>query len=276
MLFAVGAVAQQQEAATYPDLHGARLMLRLLTKPRWLAATTGNACGYTLQATALAVGSLIVVEPLLVTALVFALPLGARWNGRSITRTQMLWAAALSAALAGFLIVGDPDGGKNVQPFQEWFSSIVTCGVIMVVAGGFALLVGPPMRALGLAVVAGTCVGLGSALTKSSVYYLTHGVTPLFSHWEPYALIAVAAFGIFTQQLAFQSGPLEISYPATMILDPLVASFIAVNTLNEHVDTAGSTRVVIGLCVFVLICGTVALARAGAPALVTTGAAVPD
>jgi hypothetical protein len=276
ILFAIGAVAQQQEAANHPHLHGPRLIARLLTKPRWLAATTGNALGYALQATALAAGSLIVVEPLLVTALVFALPLSARWNARPIRRSQMLWGASLSVALAIFLIVGDPDGGVDVQPISQWWSSIATCGAVVIVVGGISLLIAPPLRALGLAIVAGTCVGFGSALTKSSVHYLAHGIGPLFMHWEPYALIGVAAFGIYTQQLAFQSGPLQISYPATMILDPVVAVFVAVNTLDERVQASGAEWILIGACAVVLVCGTIALARARPPALTASAVATLD
>ena len=265
MLFAVGAVAQQQEAANHPDVHGPRLMARLLTRPRWLAATTGNALGYALQASALAAGSLIVVEPMLVTTLVFALPLGARWSGRSVSRSQTLWGLAIASALALFLIVGDPEGGVDVEPLRDWWSSIATCGAIVLVVGGISMAVGPPLRAVGFAIVAGIAIGFGSALTKSSVHYLAHGIGPLFTHWEPYALIGVATFGIFMQQLAFQSGPLAVSYPATMVLDPIVAVFVAVNTLEEDVQASGAEWLLIAACAVVLVCGTAALARARPP-----------
>ncbi len=266
MLFAVGAVAQQQEAAKHPDVHGPKLMARLLTRPRWLAASTGNALGYALQASALAAGSLIVVEPLLVTTLVFALPLGARWSGRNVSRSQMLWGFSLASALALFLVVGDPEGGVDVEPLRDWWSSIATCGAVVLVVGGISMAVGPPLRSVGFAIVAGIAIGFGSALTKSSVHYLAHGIGPLFTHWEPYALIGVAAFGIFMQQLAFQSGPLAVSYPATMVLDPIVAVFVAVNTLEEKVQASGAEWLLIAACAVVLVCGTAALARARPPA----------
>jgi hypothetical protein len=108
------------------------------------------------------------------------------------------------------------------------------------------------------------------------VHYLAHGIGPLFMHWEPYALFGVAALGIFMQQLAFQSGPLEISYPATMVLDPIVAVFVAVNTFDEEVQASGSEWLIIGACAIVLVCGTAALARARPPARTDLAFLRPD
>jgi drug/metabolite transporter (DMT)-like permease len=265
MLFALGAVGQQQAAATNVDAGGGRLILRLITNPRWLAASFGNLLGYGLQALALAAGSLLIVQPLLIAALVFALPLGARWNGRAITRSEIGWALAISLALATFLLAGHPEGGRAVAPLSDWWSSIAVCGGIVVVLSAVSVTAGPRLRSLGFAIVAGTCVGFASALTKSVVNYVGHGLQPMLSHWETYALVGVAVVGVVSQQLAFQSGSLEISFPATMILDPVVAVFVAIDVFDEHVDATGVEWVLIAACALVLVCGTIALARAGAP-----------
>ena len=274
LLFAFGAVAQQQAAATNADAGGGRLILRLLTNPRWLAASFGNLLGYGLQATALAAGSLLVVQPLLIGALVFALPLGARWNARVITRGQIAWALAITVALATFLLAGHPEGGIDVAPFREWWSSVAICGGIVLVVGGVSIRTSARLRALGFAIVAGTCVGFASALTKSVVHYLGHGVGPLLSNWETYALVGIAAVGVYAQQLAFQAGSLEISFPATMILDPVVSVFVAIDVFGEQVDATGAEWFLIGTCALVLVCGIIALARAGAPTVSRTAPAI--
>src|SRR4051812_28637752 len=165
-LFAIGAVAQQQAAAQNVDAGGLRFLGRLLMSPRWLAATFGNVLGYALQASALAAGSLLVVQPILVTTLVFALPLGARWNHRRISRSEVLWALALCAALAVFLLASKPEGGHDTASFQDWLPSIVTVASVVVVATVVAMISTDRRRALSFAVVAGTCVGFASALTK--------------------------------------------------------------------------------------------------------------
>ena len=97
------------------------------------------------------------------------------------------------------------------------------------------------------------------------VNYAGHGLQPLLSHWETYALVGAAIVGVVSQQLAFQSGSLAISFPATIILDPVVAVFVAIDVFDEQVDATGIEWVLIAACALVLVCGTIALARAGVP-----------
>jgi hypothetical protein len=264
-LFAVGAVAQQQAAADNATAGGFGLILRLVRSPRWLAATFGNLLGYALQACALAAGSLLVVQPVLVTTLVFALPLGARWNGRPITRREIAWAGALCGALAVFLLAASPEGGHDTAGFREWLPSIVVAGSVVLIA----IAVGTPARgrrrALAFAIVAGTCVGFASALTKSVVDHLGRHPIGTFGHWEIYALAVSAALGVFYQQLAFQAGSLGVSFPATMVLDPIVSVVVGLVALDERVRASGTVWMLIGASVAVLLAGTVALARAGIP-----------
>jgi drug/metabolite transporter (DMT)-like permease len=264
-LFAVGAVAQQQAAAENPEAGGLRLIGRLLTSPRWLAATFGNLMGYALQASALAAGSLLVVQPILVTTLVFALPLGARWNHRVISRREVLWAVALCGGLAVFLLAGTPEGGHDVAPFRDWLPALLTCSAVVVVAATIATLSTGRRRALAFAIVAGTCVGFASALTKSVVSRLGDDVLGTLGSWEVYALAGAAALGVFCQQLAFQAGSLEVSFPATMVLDPVVSVLVGIAALDERVQASGAMWVLIGASVAVLVGGTIALARAGVP-----------
>lgn len=269
-LFAVGAVAQQRAAAANFGAGGLRLIGRLLTTPLWLAATFGNVMGYALQACALAVGSLLVVQPILVTTLVFALPLGARWNHRRIARREIGWAVALCVALAVFLLASNPEGGVDVMRFRAWVPSVVVCGAIVVVAIGIGASTSGRGRALAFAVVAGTCVGFASALTKSVVNHLGHDVLSTFGRWEVYALAATAGAGVFAQQLAFQAGSLEVSFPATMVLDPVVAVAVGISALDERVRASGGEWMLIGAAVVVLLAGTVQLARTGIPSGVSS------
>ncbi len=58
-------------------------------------------------------GELAVVQPLLVTGLLFALPLGARLVNRRVSRTQLGWAGAVVIALGVFLALARPSGGAS-------------------------------------------------------------------------------------------------------------------------------------------------------------------
>ena len=267
-LFSIGAVAQQQEASSLSET-GTGFVRGLLHSPRWWAATFGDGVGYLLQAAALAVGSILVVQPLLITALVFALPLAARWNARPIGRSALAWAGAIAVALATFLVVGDPGGGVDTATFGHWLPSIIGCSTLT--AGGIALGVSGQtrLRSIGLAVVAGTMFGLASALTKSVMHFLGADIVTALTSWETYAVVATGGIGLVCQQLAFQAGSLEISFPASIVLDPVVSVAVGLAALDERVHATGPAWLLIGGSAIVMIIGTIKLARVGAPTLPT-------
>ncbi len=258
LLFAIAAVAQQKEAST-ADAHGARLFLALVKSPRWWAGTVSDNVGYLVQAGALAVGSLLLVQPLLVTMLLFALPLGARYSGRRISRASLWWAVALAVSLAVFLIAGTPDAGVDNAPWRDWTVSLAVCGGA-VVAGLFIAARPGRRRALGLAMVTGVLFGLVSALTKTVTDQFGDGVSALAHSWETYALIALGVGGFVARQLAFQAGSLEISFPAATVLEVVSAALIGMAVLHERIQADGLTWIVIGVSVVVMVLGTGALA----------------
>lgn len=93
LAFAVATVAQQRAAARSSDLEarGRGFVVQLLRRPQWWAGTMGNGAGYVLQALALGFGSLLVVQPIMVTSLLFALPLGASLAHRRLTGSVWMW-----------------------------------------------------------------------------------------------------------------------------------------------------------------------------------------
>ena len=85
------------------------MVLTLLRRPLWWAGTAAASPGYVFQALALANGSLLLVQPILVSALLFALPLSARLANRRVTRGEWMWAVVLTIALAVFVVLAqDP------------------------------------------------------------------------------------------------------------------------------------------------------------------------
>ena len=81
------------------------MVLTLLRQPLWWAGTAAAIAGFVFQALALAYGSLLFVQPILVSALLFALPLSARLADRRVTRGEWLWAVVLTASLAVFVVL---------------------------------------------------------------------------------------------------------------------------------------------------------------------------
>ncbi|MEV6320814.1 DMT family transporter [Nocardia sp. NPDC051787] len=265
LLFAVAAVAQQRAAGAVPE--GESLVRSLLRNPRWWAGIVGDTGGYAMQVAALALGAVLLVQPILVSALVFALPLSARLSDRRVTSRTWAAALALTAALACFLLVGNPAAGNADAPLRDW---LLPLGVLLgLIAAATAVGLGaadPAWRALLLGAASGSLYGLAAALTAYVTDLFEHGLGQVLGGWQTWALIAAGGTGVYLQQRAFQAGPLAASLPAVTIAEPLAAAFIGITVLEERLRTTTVGLVVTGIAVIVMCATTITLSRSQAAA----------
>jgi drug/metabolite transporter (DMT)-like permease len=268
LLLAVGSVAQRRAAALVPDdeAGGLGLLRRLVRSPTWWAGTVGDVGGFVVQAAALGVGSLLLVQPLVVTTLLFALPLEAWTGGRRVTGRDAVWALVLAAALALFLLVGEPTAGADRAPLAAWAASGSVLAVVLAACLLLAARRRGRVRAAALAVATGTAYGVLAAMTKSVVDLLGGGIVPVLLGWETWALVAAAIAGTYLQQAAFQAGDLATTLPAITVGEPLVAAFLGLTVLGERIVADGPELVLIGLLVAAMVLATVVLARSRATA----------
>ncbi|WP_137724144.1 DMT family transporter [Prescottella subtropica] len=261
LLFACASVAQQTAAAAVPE--DRPLIGSLLRSPRWWAGIVGDGGGYLLQVAALALGSVLVVQPLLVSMLLFALPLSARFSGCRLTRRSWALAGALTVALAVFLIVGDPTDGNIDAPWARWALPLTAVVVVLAVAAlaGLSPRVDAGRRALLLGAASGGLYGVAVAFTKYVTDLFGHGLGAVAGAWQTYALLAAGAVGVYLQQRAFQVGPLSASLPAITIGEPVVAIVLGTTVLDERLRTSGVGAVVVAAAVVVMIAATIALSR---------------
>jgi drug/metabolite transporter (DMT)-like permease len=265
-LFAMAAAAQQRAARRVPDdrARGTGLLRALFRSRLWWVGTVGDVGGYLAQAAALGFGSLLLVQPLLVTTLLFALPLGARWAGRRLSRADGAWALLLAVALAAFVVFADPTPGLARATFATWAPAAAILAALLVgcvVAARLRVGVG---RAVLLAMATALAYGATAALTKGVVDLLGDGLVPLLTAWETYGLVVMALGGTLLQQSAFQAGGLAASLPVITVGEPVVAAVLGTAVLGEHVRVAGAGWSLIGVLVVVLAAATVALARSSA------------
>src|SRR4029077_12628329 len=110
---AMGNVVRQRSAQEITDKQVGHLELFRLSvrDAKWWLGAGGAVANYALQAVALALGSVMLVTALQVTALLFALPIYARLAHHRVTRSEWTWAVLLAAALAILVTVGHPGGG---------------------------------------------------------------------------------------------------------------------------------------------------------------------
>ncbi|OZC66571.1 hypothetical protein CH251_21855 [Rhodococcus sp. 06-462-5] len=258
-LFACASVAQQSAAASVPE--GTALLSALIRSPRWWVGVLGDGGGYAVQIAALWVGSVLVVQPLLVTALLFALPMSAKLAGRTLPASTWALAFLLAAALAIFIVVGDPSEGSTDAPISRWLVPLVVAAVVI---GGAALcgllLTSPGMRALLLGAAGGLLFGLAAALTKFVTDLVDGDPLAAVTAWQTYT-IGSGMLGFYLQQRAFQVGPLSASMPAITICEPLGAAFIGVTVLDERIRSDGASLAIIAVAVSVMVVTTIRLSR---------------
>jgi drug/metabolite transporter (DMT)-like permease len=261
---AVGIVVRQraiQDEASNPDDSGA-IVTSWVRQPAWWAGTLGAVGGYVFQALALAHGSLLLVQPLLVSSLLFVLPLGARFSNQHVRERDWYWALLLTAALTIFVLVGQPREGHYRPPVPAWSVALASSvPVVIVCVLAARRTVGRP-RAMLLASTVAVLLGMIAVLTKVSTHRLAaHGWHGLLTVPAPYLLVALAATVTVLQQSAFHAGALQASVPIMLVGEPVVAVLLGVVVLGEHLVVRGAGSVILVLAVSAMTAATIALGR---------------
>jgi drug/metabolite transporter (DMT)-like permease len=237
-LFALAAALQQKGALGLPEIslrHPVSLA-RLAGRTMWLAGTAALFIGYAFQAAALDRGRLTIIQPLLVTTVVFALPLGYFLTHQHVGRREVIGAAVIVLGLALFAIFGDPAGGRENAPGGEWAIAIAVltavCAVLLVFGGRGGLTA----KAAVYGTIAGILFGLSAALTKPTLGYLHAGLGELFTHWEGYALAVAGVLGFVLQQVSLGTGRLAPSVATVSVANPVVGILLGTILLEERLS----------------------------------------
>jgi drug/metabolite transporter (DMT)-like permease len=266
LMIGIGDVLEQRSAQEVTDkpVGTFALFRRLLRDRRWWTGSLVAAAGFGLQAAALGLGSVVLVQALSVTSLLFALLISAMVNHRRITRWQGIWAALLAAAVTVVVTVGNPQAGNPRGSLQTWaiVAAVMGPGLILCVIG--ARKFSGSVSALLLGLMSGALWGLFSVLTKGVVGQLGHGIPALLRTPEVYVWAVLGIAATAWEQSAFRAGPLTASLPAVTVTEPIVGAVLGVTVLGETLQTSNLGLVALGASVAVMIAATVALARSQA------------
>lgn len=274
---AVGIVVRQRAAQTLAagEAESGALVTTLVREPSWWAGTLAAVAGYVFQALALAHGSLLLVQPLLVSSLLFALPLSARIRHQHVRWAEWGWAALLTAALAVFVLVGQPREGHNRPPIPAWTLALaITVPLVIVCVAAARRAIGRG-RAMLLAVAVAVLLGMIAVLTKICTHrFAVGGWHGLLTIPAPYVLVALAVAVTVVQNSALHAGALQASVPIMLVGEPVVAVLLGVVVLGEHVSVRGPGAIVLVVAVWAMVVATVALARSQATE--QAGSAIPQ
>jgi drug/metabolite transporter (DMT)-like permease len=266
LLYALASVLQQRGAAAQPGNQSLRLGLlaRLIRDPWWVLGLGCDVAAFVFQFVALGHGPLVLVQPLLVCGLLFALPIGAAMAGRKLLPSDWVAAGMVCAGLALFLTVARPSAGSNDVSPAVWTLLLATDAAVALFLVSMSLRSGPRLRVILLSGAAGVLYGAGAALTKTSSHLLDEGWLRLFLHWQPYMLAVFGIAGMLLAQSAFQAGWLDVSLPTMSVTDPIVSILIGAIVLGERLASGPLSIALEVVALIVMSAGVVALARSSA------------
>jgi drug/metabolite transporter (DMT)-like permease len=267
-LFALGLVLQESAASKLPaDAVGAGFLVRLARQPVWLLGLAAQGLGFVAQAVALGVGRMVIVQPLLISSIVFALPLGRVIEHRHVSRNEWLGAGVVVAGLGTLLLASKTDEGTDDASLARWLvwggASVAVAAVLFAAARGRQ----PGVRGALLGTAGGILFGLGAALTKTVVSRLDHGVLEVFTSWHLYALVVVSIAAFWLEQAALQTGALAAAVATTMSFDALSSLLYGIVVFDERLHETALGTTACAAALLVTLGGLVILARAKQAAL---------
>jgi drug/metabolite transporter (DMT)-like permease len=247
--FAVAATLWQKAALSLAGVsfRHPKSFLVLLSRWVWLLGLGAQIVGVLLQAAALDRGRVSIVQPLLVTTVIWALPLGYFLTGQEITRRVLLGAAIIVVGLAVFAIFADPAAGVSDAPGSDWVASLLVIGLICAALLLFANRGSLTMRAATLGTLAGVLYGLSATLMKPVVENLhAEGLETVLGGWEFWVLAGAAIVGFLVQQLSLSTGRLVPSVATVSVANPVISVMLGALVLQERFDRDPAWHAVLG------------------------------
>lgn len=225
------------------------LMRHLVGRPWWLVGQALGLVTVGFHAAALSYGPLALVQPIVISGIVFAVPIRAAISRRLPPRAEILWVTLTAAGLAVFLVASSPRESNVVarEGLQIWLT-VVLALVAYAAIGVSRRVADGQRRAFLLGAAAGILFGLVAVTLKVTVHDLgDHGIGGMLTSWAFWALVVVGLSGVATNQFAYHSARLSASMPVLNIVDVLVAlgfGYVVFQEVPRHTPLAVVAEVV--------------------------------
>jgi hypothetical protein len=234
--FAVSSPLQHHAAAEAPAgvTSTRQLLPHLVRRPWWLVGQVLALASFFLHAYALHAGALALVQPIVVSGIVFAVPIRAALSRQRPPPGEIRAVVVTAVGLATFLVAaGSMVGSRTLLTVGAVF-----VGVGVLVAGGVFALAGrsttAALRAGLYGVTAGILFGMVAGCVKLTLGLLEEdGLVGVLTGWPTWALIPMGICGVAINQRAYRVGALSASMPVLNIVNVLVAVTFGVIVLGE-------------------------------------------
>jgi drug/metabolite transporter (DMT)-like permease len=265
--FALSAALQQRGqfslARGGSPVEGVAGLFRLFAVPIWLLGTVVLLLGYATQGAALDRGKLVVVQPLMVTTIVWALPLGHWLTRQQVVPRQVLGAFVVVVGLALFVLVGDPDAGVDTAKTSSF---VIATLIIAAVVLGLLLWLhtkgSKALRAAVLGVCAGLFYGLSACFAKPVINDLHVSIGEAAGAWQTWALLGFGLIAFVIQQLSLATGQLAPAMAAVSVANPAVSVLLGILLFEERLTRPGWHVVVAGVALLAALAGAILITLA--------------
>lgn len=235
--FAISSSVQHQAAEKAPESAASivALLAYLVRRPPWLVGQLLATCAFALHASALHAGPIAVVQPIVVSGIVWAVPARAAISRRLPSLTELRAVMVTAVGLAVFLVASDPtEGSPAGLGLGTMLLALLGLAVALAANVAAAQVDDPRRKAFFLGVVGGVLFGLVAGFMKLSLQELNQGgVTALLTAWSTYALLLAGTGGVLTNQRAYRTAGLSASMPALNIVNGLTSLVFGFTVFSE-------------------------------------------
>lgn len=229
-------VVMERAVADPERSSGAATVVR---NPIWIAGAVTMVLGFVLHAGALGLGSIVVVQPLQVSQIIFMVPASAWVVHAAIRRQDWIGAGLVVAGLAAFIVATQPTEGSNtVGGWEGWVWG--TVGIVLLTALLWALAGRvPPYQAALMGTAVGVLYGLEAAVLKQAVGQIGDGptFTAISTWWAIPSILLVCVALVFLQNVAMRAGRLSASLSTITVVSPISSAVLGILLFDEAIST---------------------------------------
>ncbi|MCD2189059.1 DMT family transporter [Actinomycetospora soli] len=245
----------------------------MVRRPPWLFGIVIFGGAVICQVLALQLGSISLVQPVLVMELPFTLLVGWWILGGALRPYEWSAVGLMSIGLVVLLACLRPHGGQALEAGNvRW----VLGTLVTLIALAVCVWIATTSRAVGKAAFFGIAAGIGSGFVAVIIKAMADalalgGLGEVLTTWQSYLLIPVGPVAFWTLQSGLRAGRLLASQPGLTLGNPILAFLWGTGLLGEEVaggwwilgGVAGALLLTVG--VFLLARSPVLAAQEGTP-----------
>ncbi len=239
------------------------LLAHLVRRPLWLGGQILGTVALVMHALALHFGPIALVQPLVISGIVLAVPVRAAIGKRLPGAREMTAVGIAAVGLATFLVASAPSQGSRAGLGPLPLLMVLGClGVAAATVTLARRIVDATRRAFLLGTAAGILFAMVAVLLKMFVDELAaRGLAGVFATWPPYLLAVAGLSGVLCNQLAYRSARLSSSMPVLNIVDCLIALAFGYVVFHEVPRHSTGAIVLEALALAAMLAGLWILAR---------------